>query len=321
MPWPILLKTLTLFAFLGLGAGPAWAQQKLQIVASFTILADMAREVGGERVEVKTLVGADGDAHAYQPTPNDARAVAGAAILLVNGLGFEGWIDRLKRSANFKGVEIIASSGIEPLTLDESGHPQAGGHSHGGPAISGRAKAKPKVTPDPHAWQDLANAQKYVANIAADLARADPANAEFYRARAQAYAKRLAALDGEIRGLIAAIPAEKRRVITSHDAFQYFARAYGVQFLAASGVSTDAEPSARAIAQLLTQMRKENIKALFIENMTNPKLIGQIARDGGGHVGGTLYPDSLSAPGGPADTFEKMMRHNALMLKAGMLAN
>ncbi|MGE0153870.1 MAG: metal ABC transporter substrate-binding protein [Reyranellaceae bacterium] len=318
-----LWQMLVAVAVFGLTPGALQAQPKPKVVASFSILADMAREIGGERVEVQSLVGPDGDAHVFQPSPNDARAVAQAAVLIVNGLGFEGWLDRLQRSAGFKGRLVVASTGIAPLTMEEDdhGHGHSHGHSHGG-TTSTRKKAK-AATPvsDPHAWQDLANGRAYVDNIARGLAEADPAGAAFYAQRAAAYQQRLAALDARLRRDFAAIAREKRRVITSHDAFAYFGKAYGVEFIPAIASSGDAEPSARQIAALIAQIRKENVKALFVENMSSPRLIEQIGRDAGASLGGTLYSDALSPPGGPADSYVKMFEHNAAMLQAGMARN
>jgi len=296
----------------------AMAQDKPKLVASFSILGDMAREVGGDRIAVHVLVGPDSDAHVFQPTPADARAVSQAAVLVVNGLGFEGWLERLQRSAGFKGRLIVASAGVKPLTMaqDDHGH----GHSHGGSG-STRKKARDDTVPDPHAWQDLANGILYVDNIARGLAAADPANASFYTQRADAYKQRLAQLDAKLRAEFGAIAQAKRRAITSHDAFGYFGKAYGIEFIAAAGVSTDGEPSARQIAALIAQIKKENVKALFIENMSNPKLLQQIGRDAGATIGGELYSDALSPPGGPADSYVKMFEHNAATLKAGMARN
>jgi zinc/manganese transport system substrate-binding protein len=281
---------------------PVMAQDKLKVVASFSILADMARQVGGERVEVQSLVGADSDAHAFQPTPADARAVAQASVLVVNGLGFEGWIERLQRSSGFKGKLVVASAGLTPLAVASDAH----GHKHAA---------------DPHAWQDLTNGRLYIDNIARGLSEADPGNAAFYAERAQAYKQRLLALDTRLRGEFAAIPKEKRRVITSHDAFVYFGKAYGIDFIAAAGATGDSQPSAKQIAALIAQIRKENVKALFVENMSNPKLIEQIGRDAGATIGGKLYSDALSPVGGPADSYIKMFEHNAAALHAGMLRN
>ena len=276
-------------------AGPAWAQQsaqaRLRIVASFSILGDFVGEVGGESIELKTLVGPDTDTHTYQPTPADVRALASAKVLVSNGLGFEGWIDRLAETSEFGGTRIVASQGA---AIEEH---------------------------DPHCWQDVACARRYVANIAGGLAQADPAYADFYRARAKAYDGQLATLDSWIRGEIAKVPDERRRAITGHNSFHYFARAYGVRFEAPRGYTTDSEPSARDMAALIRQVREQKITALFIENMTNPVLVREIAEDSGAVVGPRLYSDALSKPGGPAASYEAMMRYNVEALVAGMLRN
>ena len=271
-------------------AAPASAQEKLRVVATFSILGDLVAQVGGDRIDLTILVGPDTDAHTYQPKPKDLRVLAGARVLVSNGLGFEGWIDRLADAASFKGTRIVVSTN----------------------AATG---------PDPHCWQDVACTRRYVANIANGLATADPANAAFYREHAQAYDARLAALEAWIRGEIATVPEDRRKAITGHNSFHYFARSYGVQFEAPRGYSTDSEPSARDMAQLIRQVRAQKIKALFIENMTNPVLIDEIARDAGAAVGPRLYSDALSKSGGPAPTYEAMMRYNVAALVAGMSKN
>jgi zinc/manganese transport system substrate-binding protein len=277
-------------AALLIGAAPALADPRLKAVATFSILGDFVREVGGDQVDLVTLVGPDADAHTYQPKPTDARILAGAQVLVSNGLGFEGWIDRLAEAAGFKGRRIVASAGATPDA-------------------------------DPHCWQDVGCARRYVANITDGLAAADPANAAGYRVRAAQYDERLAALDAWIRREIATVPAERRQAISGHASFRYFSRAYAVRFDAPRGYSTDSEPTARDVANLIRQVREQKTKALFIENMTNPALVTEIARDSGAVVGPRLYSDALSKPGGPASTYEAMMRHNVTALVAGMLKN
>ena len=291
-----------------LAALPSAAQQKPKVVASFTILADFVGEIGGDRIERVTLVAADKDAHTYQPTAGDSRTLSGAQVFVTNGLGFEPWADRLAGAAPFRGRRIVATAAVprERHLADHHHH----GHGHASRAGS-----------DPHMWQDVALARRYVAAIAQGLAEADPAGAEGYRQRAEAYDKRLATLDSWVRETIAAVPAAKRRVITGHDAFRYFARAYGVTFRAPQGLSTAQEASARDVANLIQQIRREGIRAIFIENMSSPKLVEQIAREAGGVVGPALYVDALSPPGGPADSYEKMFRHNVAALVAGMAKN
>ena len=293
---------------LGLLAAPAWADGKLPVVASFSILGDMTQRVGGERIAVTTLVGPDGDAHVYEPGPADAKAVAAARVLVVNGLGFEGWMDRLEQAAGFKGVEAVASAGVAPLSMaeaDEAGHDDhEHDHGHGGV--------------DPHAWQNVANAQAYVRNIAAALERADPEGAAVYRANAQAYLAELEALDAEIRAAMTAIPAPQRVLVTSHDAFGYFAAAYGVTVLAPQGMSTESEASAADVAGLIRQIRADGVRAVFVENITNPRLLEQVSRETDAAIGGVLFSDALSPPGGPAATYVEMMRHNAWTIASAL---
>ena len=286
---------------------PASAQSKIKVVATFSILADLAKNVGGDQIELSAVVGPDTDAHTYQPRPTDARTLAAAQALVSNGLGFDGWIDRLAKAAPFKGRSIVASTGATTIEAGPArGSTLGHSHAHG---------------PDPHCWQDVACARRYVANIAQGLAEADPANAAAYRDRAAAYDKRLAALDQWIRAEIAKVPAAQRKAITGHDSLGYFAKAYGVQFLAPRSYNTESEPSARDVAALIRQVREQKIKALFVENMTNPGMVEQIARESGAVVGARLYSDALSAPDGPAATYEAMMRHNVTALVAGMLKN
>jgi zinc/manganese transport system substrate-binding protein len=284
------MRLLALLAALLLIATPGAAEPKLKVVATFSILGDLVANVGGDRVDVAVLVGPDTDAHTYQPRPSDARTLAQAQVLVSNGLGFEGWIDRLAEAASFKGRHIVASAGA----AQES---------------------------DPHCWQDVACTRRYVATIADGLAAADPANAALYRARAAEYDQRLANLDRWIRAEIARVPEDQRKAITGHNSFRYFARAYGVAFSAPRGYNTDHEPTARDVANLIRQVRERKIKALFIENMTNPNLVDEIARNSGASVGPRLYSDALSKPGGPAPTYEAMMRHNVTALVAGMSKN
>lgn len=290
---------------------PASAQAQLKAVATFSILGDLLAEVAGDKVELSVLVGPDIDAHAYQPRPSDARALAAAKVLVSNGLGFEGWIDRLAKAAPFKGKAIVATAGVATLKAGADhghSHGNSPGHSHG-------------QGPDPHCWQDVQRARTYAANIARGLAEADPPNAAHYRERAQAFDRRLVELDAWVKEEIARVPADKRRAITGHDSFRYFASAYGVTFRSPRGYNTGSEPSARDVATLIREVREQRIKALFVENMTNPRLIDQIARESGAVVGPRLYTDALSGPDGPAPTYEKMMRHNVTALVAGMLKN
>ena len=296
-------RRLLLALGLSLLVAPAWADERLPVVASFSILGDLTARVGGDRIALTTLVGPDGDAHVFEPGPGDARAVSEAKLLVVNGLGFEGWMDRLKGAAGFDGIEVVATSGVEPLKLaedDDHGHDH--GHDHG--AI------------DPHAWQNVANAEIFVRNIAVGLEQADPAGAAVYRANAEAYLAELKALDEDIRTSLAAVPAERRVLVTSHDAFGYFAAAYDLRVLATQGISTESEASAADVAGLIRQIRKDGVQAVFVENVTDPRLLEQIVRETGARIGGTLYSDALSPPGTPAATYVGMMRHNAEAITA-----
>lgn len=280
-------------AFLALSlaalAAPAAAQDdRLPVVASFSIIGDLVREVGGDRVAVTTLVGPDGDAHVYQPTPADGRRIAQAKLIFVNGLGFEGWLDRLIAAAKGKGEVVTLGKGVAPRAGEEGA--------------------------DPHAWQDVANAKIYVAEIRDALAAADPAGAEDYKARAGAYLARLDALDREIVETLAALPADRRRVVSTHDAFGYFSARYGVAFIAPQGVSTEAEASARDIARIIQSVKQHKVGAVFLENVSDPRLAKRIAAETGARVGGTLYSDALSAPGEGGGTYIDMMRHNVRQL-------
>jgi zinc/manganese transport system substrate-binding protein len=275
-------------------AAPTAAQDKVRVVATFSILADFARNVGGDKVEVTELVGPDSDAHVYAPSPADAKRLADAKIVLVNGLGFEGWLDRLVKASGTKAAVTVTTTGIKPRQLKEAGH----GHGHG----HGRS--------DPHAWQSVANAKIYVANIRDALTKADPAGKAAYEANAAAYLAKLDALDGEVKATVAAIPAARRKIITTHDAFGYFAAAYGMQFIAPQGVSTEAEVSARDLAKIIRQVKAQKIPAVFMENVTDPRLMKRIADETGARIGGRLYSDALSAAGGPAPTYLDMMRSN-----------
>jgi zinc/manganese transport system substrate-binding protein len=284
---------------------PGFAQQKLPVVASFSILGDFVREVGGDRVAVTLLVGPDGDAHVYSPTPADARTVAGAKLVIVNGLKFEGWLTRLIRSSGTKATVATATTGITPLKMaDDHGHGH--GHSHG--------------NEDPHAWQSVANAKVYVGNIRDALIAADPAGKTVYEANAAAYLAKLDALDSEIRAAVARIPADRRKAITSHDAFGYFAKAYGIEFIAPQGVSTEAEASARDVARIIRQIKAQKVPAVFLENITNPRLAEQIARESGAKIGGRLYSDALSAADGPAGAYIAMMKHNISQIEKALVA-
>ncbi|MFG1283217.1 zinc ABC transporter substrate-binding protein [Xanthobacter autotrophicus] len=303
-------------------AGPAFAQgaatpaQKLPVVASFSILGDFVKQVGGDRVAVTTIVGPNGDAHVYQPTPADAKAVAAAKVVFVNGLGFEGWLDRLIKASGTKAPIVVATKGITPRTgfvdHDEDEKPKGKDkhakeehdHDHGGI--------------DPHAWQSIANAKVYVANVRDGLIAADPDGRDAYTANAAAYTAKLDALETEVKAALARIPAEQRRIITSHDAFGYFGEAYGVVLVAPEGVSTESEASAKDVARIIRQIKAQKIPAVFVENITDPRLMQRIAKETSAKVGGTLYSDALSDDKGPASTYIDMMHSNVRELSAAL---
>lgn len=295
-------------------AAPALAAPR-QVVATFSVLGDMVKAVGGPDVHITTLVPPGGDAHVYQPRPGDAKAIARADLVVVNGLGMEGWIDRLIAASGYKGRVAVASEGVTSQTMED----EDGADHDAGPAA--HDDGKPHIVTDPHAWQNVANGAIYIRNIATALGAMDQPHAPAYEARAKAYLAELKDLDAWVKAQIAAVPPQKRRIITSHDAFGYFGTAYGIHFLAPLGLSTEADPSAAHVGALIRQMRAEHIKALFIENMTDPRLVQQLAREAGAVVGGTLYSDSLSKAGGPADTYVKMFRHNVPAMVAAMQQN
>ncbi|WP_316202666.1 MULTISPECIES: metal ABC transporter substrate-binding protein [unclassified Bradyrhizobium] len=287
-----LLPTLSLLFGLVLIV-PASAETRLKVVTSFSILADFVRQVGGDKVNVASLVGPDSDVHVYTPTPHDAKDVGAAQLLIVNGLGLEGWLPRLQQASGSKAPIVVATQGITP-------------RKRGSDA-------------DPHAWQSVGNAKVYVKNIRDALVAAAPADAEVFKANAERYLGELDALDREVRAEIDKIPVERRKVISTHDAFGYFADAYGVQFIAPLGVSTETEPSARDVAEIIRQVKKAGIPAVFLENFNDDRLVGRIAAETGAKIGGTLYSDALSEEKGPVPTYIAMVRHNIRALTSALV--
>jgi zinc/manganese transport system substrate-binding protein len=296
------LSVVAATAVMGLLGAPARAAETINVVASFSILGDLARQIGGDRVTVTTLVKPNSDAHGFQPTPADARTLGSAKVLVTNGLGFEGWIARLQKASGFKGLVAIASKGVKPRQMEE----EEGGR-------------KRKVT-DPHAWQSLQNGKFYVANIRDGLIRADPSGKAAYEANATKLLADIDQLDAEVKAAIAKLPPERRKIITTHDAFGYFGTTYGFEFIAPEGVSTESEPSAQDIARIIRQIKAEKIPAVFLENVTDRRLLDQIASESGAVVGGTLYSDSLSDPSGPAPTYLDMFRSNIRTLTGALSA-
>ena len=271
------------------------AADKPQVVTSFSILADLTRAIGGEHIALTNLVGPDEDAHVFEPSPDNARSLLKADLIIANGLGFEPWLERLLASSEARGQRIDASQGVLPLWLEEDGEQVA----------------------DPHAWQSLSNAEIYVRNIAQALSQLDPAHADTYTANRDAYLGKLHALLKQANARIADLPASQRKVVTSHDAFGYLGQAWQLQFIAPQGLSTHDEPSAAEVAALIRQLRAEGVRAVFVENIRDPRLLQQIADEAGARVGGTLYSDAL-ASAGPASTYLGMFQHNLDTLLAAL---
>lgn len=305
-----LVSVITLTPF---GMASAFAEP-LKVVASFSVIEDFAKNVGGDRVEITTIVGPDGDAHVYEPKPADAVAMSKADVVLVNGLHFEGFLQRLVEASATKATVVELTKGVEPIKMkeeEEHAEGEAGGghdHHHHGDL-------------DPHAFQSIANAKIYVKNIADAFCTADAAGCDSYKANADAYTQKLTETEGEVKAAIASIPEGKRTIITSHDAFGYFEHEYGLTFLAPEGISTEAEPSAADVAKLIRQVKEDKASAVFVENITNTRLIEQIASETGLKVGGTLYSDALSPKDGPASTYIDMMHNNIATIKGAILGS
>ncbi len=337
----VLLKSTAVAPLAVLAPALAASDGPIRVVATFSILGDMVSRIGGEHVAVTTLVGPDGDTHVYRPTPAAARAVSEADILVVNGLSFEGWLDRLVETAEFGGVRVVATAGIDPIMFEDGhGDDHVDGHDDEHDEHDEEDEhdedddhdkdddhdedddhddddehhAHDHGAFDPHAWQSLRHAVTYVDNVTMALAIASPESAStFYRNRAL-YVAEIEALDAEIRSLLAEVPESARTIVTSHDAFQYFGRDYGLVFTAPQGLSTESEASAKDVVRLIELIRSQGIRAVFVENIADPRLLKRIADETGATIGGTLYPGALSGPDGPAPTYLDMMRHNARTL-------
>jgi len=280
---------------LSLNLSTAQAADKLPVVASFSILRDITQQIGGDHIAVIGMVGPDADAHTYEPTPDDAKALLNAKLIVKNGLGFEPWLDRLVTSTETKAPVVTASKGVISHTMVDDG----------------------ETIPDPHAWHNLANAELYVNNITKALIKVDPANKDDYTRNSQAYLKVIHGLLAEAKVKLGNLPAGNRRIVTSHDAFGYLGQAYGIQFMAPQGLSTEREPSAAEVAALITQIRKDKVKAVFMENIKDARLLQQIADESGAQIGGTLYSDALAAEG-PASTFTGLFEYNMNTLHAAL---
>jgi len=323
-------------------SGPivAFANEPIPVVATFSILGDMVERIGGDSVSVTTLVGRDGDTHVYEPTPADARAVKEAAILFVNGLDFEGWLSRLSEAAAFSGDTIVATTGIKLIAFEEhhetDEHTDNDEHADDKDADEHTSDKDQHADDndehadehhdahdhgefDPHGWQSLSNAVTYIDNITSALARSRPDSATTFYKNRETYVAEIEALDEQIHAMFAALPEHARSIVTSHDAFQYFGREYGLNFLAPQGLSTESEASAHDVAGLIKQMRAESISAVFVENVADPRLLKQIANETGAAIGGKLYPGSLSSTNGPAASYLDLMRHNAKTIATALV--
>ena len=289
-------------------SGPAEAADRITVVATFSVIGDMLANVGGDRIDLKTIVGAGADCELYQPTAADVATVAAARAVFINNLNeeFEPWLEPLLKQALFKGAKVVVTRGVRTLTAEEE-HP-----------ISGRQLP---AAIDQHAWLDPRNGIIYVRNIADALARLDPAGAADYRVHAAAYTRQIQAVDDWARREIAGVPIAKRRALSSHDSLQYIASAYGITLLSVNGWTNKSEPSAAELAKLARQIRAEHVKALFLDSITDPRTMQRIASETGAIIAGTLYGDSLSPAPGEADSYITMLRHDLATLKAGMLAN
>jgi zinc/manganese transport system substrate-binding protein len=289
-----------------LAFGTAQAQDKPVAIATFSILADLTQRVAGDHAQVLTLVGPNGDAHVFEPGPKESMELARADLLIANGLGFEPWLERLEDASGFKGKVIVASDGVTPLAAEDEheAHEEEPDHHHEGV--------------DPHAFQDLANTRIYVANIAKGLSEAAPDHAADFKANADKLIAEIAALDQQLKADFGAIPRERRRVLTSHEAFHYFGRAYGIEFVSVQGLSTEAEPTANDLVKVVRQARDGQLSAIFLENMSDPRLAETVARESNVRVGGELFADALSDSSGPAPDYLSLIRYNARQLLAAM---
>ncbi len=303
-----------------LAIAPTWAvsAEPVKVVATFSIVADLTKKIGGDAVSLTTLVGPGTDAHTFEPTADAQRAVAGAQLIVANGLGFEPWLDRLIEAAGFKGDLVIATKGIEPLAwTGEEEHEHEEGAEEGAEGDHEHEHEHEHEAADPHAFQDPKLVLTYIANIEAGLSAADPSHADTFSANAEALKTEFKKLDADLTASLGSLPAKDKRILTSHDAFQYFGHAYGIEFIGVQGVSTDSEPSAQDLKNIVQQIKEGGIRALFLENMTDPRFIETVAADTGASLGGELYSDALSAADGPAPDLLSLFRHNqAELLKA-----
>jgi zinc/manganese transport system substrate-binding protein len=277
----------------------SYAATPLKVIATFSILADFVKNVGGDHVQVISIVGPDSDSHVYEPTPSDVKNIAEADMVFINGLGFEGWIERLITSSGYKGDVITTTDSVTPRLV--------------------KNPAEPDIL-DPHAWHSIPNVKIYVQNILKGLQKVDPQNASYYSNNAKIYMDQLESLDLWVQNELKQVPPCHRKIITAHDAFAYLGKNYGITFLSPVGVSTEAEPRVQSVVKLIHQIKQHRIKTIFVENISNPRLSEQLSAETGAKIGGTLYSDALSSPDNPeASDYLSMMRHNVTLLKTAMM--
>ena len=276
----------------------------MPVVASFSILGDVAQQIGGERVAVQSLVGANQDAHAYNLTSSDIKKIREARLVLLNGLGLEkAELQRAVKQSKVASAE--ATAGIKPLAADEHHHEHNHGHDHDHGEF------------DPHVWNDPVLMQRYAANVAIALIKADPAGSRYYQQRFKDYQHVLNQLNNYANQQFGAVAPAKRKVLTGHDSFAYLGKRYQVKFISPQGVSSEAEPSARQITAIIRQIKAENVKAVFTENIKDGRMIARIAKETGVKVSGGLYADALSS-GAPAGTYADMFRYNVRVMSEAM---
>ncbi len=289
-------RLLALFIFLISAIPNSFAAQPVRVVATFSILGDIVQQVGGARVQVTTLVGAGGDAHSYQPSAQDAKALANAQIIVSNGLGFEPWIQKLISTSGTKAINLEASRGVVVRHLEE--------------VETSHAHAHDKALPDPHAWNDVTNGIQYVANIRDALIKADPEGKAEYQTRAATYTVQLESINVDAKAKFATLPTSRKTIVMSHDSMGYFAAAYGLKVYTAQGLSTDSEPTAQDMAKLISIIKRQKISAVFLDSVTNPKILEQIAQESGAKIGGKLHTDALTDQNGVADTYLQLFNSN-----------
>jgi len=283
-------------SFIAIGLAVPAEAKTIEAVASFTVLADVVAQVGGDHVHVSSLVGPNGDPHVYEPTPDDAKRLKAADAVFISGYGLEGWLERLIKASGYKGHPVVASEGVSTRKMEEDG----------------------KTITDPHVWNDPSNGIVWTRNIVKALSAADPEDAAAFKANGDKYIAELQAIDAQAKATFGAIAKDKRKVLTTHDAYGYFGRAYGVKFLAPLGISTEAEASAADVSKLIGQIKKEGVKAYFLENSNDPRLVEQIAKATGAEPGGTLYVESLSDASGPAPSYTAMLKRDIELMSAAM---